>query len=93
MEGKGGRQPLTSSGRAGDRVLGLQGKEDGAGGRSGRGRVKVTMRVRQLRVFVFGAAQTQVTGQSLNAKGSDSRMEVKNWIFTGLWDVLPLFCA
>lgn len=32
MEGEGGRQPLRSSGRAGDRVLGLQGKEDGAGG-------------------------------------------------------------
>lgn len=32
MEDEGGRQPLRSSGRAGDRVLGLQGKEDGAGG-------------------------------------------------------------
>ena len=61
MEGKAGRQPL-SSGRAGDRVLGLQGKEDGAGGRSGRDRVKVTVGVRQLTVFMLGAVQTQVTG-------------------------------
>lgn len=62
MEGKGGRQPLRSSGRAGDRVLGLQGKEDRAVGRSGRERVKVTVGVRQLTVFMLGTLQTQVTG-------------------------------
>lgn len=77
MEGEGGRQPLRSSGRAGDRVLGLQGKEDGVGG-SGRQRVKVTVGMRQLTVFMLGAVQTQVTECSLNAKGSDPRMEVKN---------------
>lgn len=62
MEDKGGRQPLRSSGRAGDGVLGSQGKEDGARGRSGRKGVKVRVEVRQLTIFTLGAVQTQVTG-------------------------------
>lgn len=49
----------------------------GRGG-SGKQRVKVTVGVRQLTVFMLGAVQTQVTECSLNAKGSDPRMEVKN---------------
>lgn len=58
MKGRGGRQPLRSSDRAGHRVLGLQEKVDGAHGRSGRQRFKATVGVRQFTVLVFGAVQT-----------------------------------
>lgn len=51
---------MRSSDRAGDGVLGLQEKVDGAGGRSGREVQSNCEVVRQFPVVMFGAVQTQV---------------------------------
>lgn len=49
------------------------------------------MGVRQLTVFMLGAVQTQVTECSLNAKGSDPRMEVKNGFSQDCWKFCHCF--
>lgn len=68
---------MRSGGTVGDLVLGVKGAEDEARGKSGRERVKITAQVRQLKGCILGAVQAQVTEQSLHAKVSDPRMEVK----------------
>lgn len=68
---------MRSGGTAGDGVLGVKGEEHDARGKSGRERVKITGLVRQLKGCTLGAVQAQVTEQSLHAKVSDPRMEVK----------------
>jgi len=68
---------LRSGGTAGDGVLEVKGEEHDARGKSGGERVKITGQVRQLKGCTLGAVQAQVTKQSLHAKVSDPRMEVK----------------
>lgn len=71
----------------------MKGAEEEARGKSGRERAKITTQVRQLQGLTLGAVQAQVTEQSLHAKVSDPRMEVKKKkrILMVLWDVLPSF--